>query len=498
MKTPSLVSLSRSTLIVAAVAGLAIYGGYLYRHTCFAVGGSDSSGYANAARALVQAPLVAPIPGLGRFGLEASEAPLFVPLGYVRVRDTSMAPLYPVGFPLHVVAAAWLAGWELGPYLVSPIAALLSVFLVFLVGRQLGLAHGWAAGAGLLLAASPVFVFQAIQPMSDVVATAWCLAAIYAGLRSRSDARWAAASGLAFGVAVLVRPLDALVAIPLLFALPLKRRPLTLFLLGGLPCAVALFAWNLACFGSPFQTGYSIYGLGHLFAWSHLPARLPRYAFWTAQVLTPLVCLGWVASLWDRRIPGRDRALLFTWFGSVYLAYSAYQPADDWWFTRFLLPGLPALPLGFMLVVRDLRHAVASRSTAWGRVVGAAAVVAVAFVARSGFRSTATLHVLELHRLQRAFPDGCRRAEQEFPAGALVLSGEMSGALRYYTALTPVRWENLDAGRFRSLRERTEPAGGHWFALLMKHEVPQAAPRVPGSWTFLGESGPVTFWRLER
>jgi Dolichyl-phosphate-mannose-protein mannosyltransferase len=488
---------ARSALIVAAVAGLAIYGAYLYRHTCFAVGGSDSSGYANAARALVKGPLVAPIPGLERFGLPDSEASAFVPLGYVRVRDSSIAPLYPVGFPLHLAAAAGIAGWELGPYLVSPIAALLALFLVFLVGCELGLTRWSAAGAGLLLAASPVFVFQAIQPMSDVVATAWCLGAIYAALRSRTDVRWAAAAGLAFGVAILVRPLDVLVAAPLVFALPLKRRTLLLFAVGGLPCAVLLFAYNLAGFGSPFQSGYGIYGLGSHFAWSHFTARLPRYALWTAQVLTPLVCLGWIASLGDRRIPGRDRALLFTWFASVLLAYAFYAPADDWWYTRFLLPGLPALPLGFLLVVRDLRRAIASRSVAWGRAVGIAAVLVVAFLARSGFRSTARLRVLELHRLQSAFPNGCRRAARELPPGALVLSSEMSGALRYYTALTPVRWDALDPERFRALRARTEPAGGRWFALLMKHEVPEAATHVPGPWTFLGESENVTLWRLE-
>jgi Dolichyl-phosphate-mannose-protein mannosyltransferase len=484
-------------LLLAAVAGLAIYGVYLYRHTCFAVGGSDSSGYANAARALIDGALVSPIPGLERFGLAGSEATAFTPLGYVLLPGPTMTPLYPVGFPLHVVVAAQLAGWELGPYLISPIAALLVLLLVFLVGRELGLPRGWAVAAAVVLAACPVFVFQAIQPMSDVIATAWCLAAILAALRSRQDVRWAVAAGFAFGMAVLVRPLDALVAVPLLFAVPPTRRARGLFLAGGLPCAGVLFAYNIACFRSPFQTGYGLYGLGRHFAWSNFPVRLPRYALWAVQMFTPVVCLGWAASLGDRRVPGRDRALLWTWFGTFLFAYAFYEPADAWWYTRFLLPGLPALPLGFALVVRDLHRTVASRSAAWSRAVGVAAVLAIALIARDGLRSARRLGVLELHRLQKDFPDGCRRAAREFPPGALVLSGEMSGALRYYTALTPVRWEALDPERFRALRAKTEPAGGRWFALLMKHEVHEAAARVPGSWTFLGESGSVTLWRLE-
>ncbi len=90
------------------------------------------------------------------------------------------------------------AGWELGPYLVSPIAALLVLVLVFLVGRELGLPRGWAAAAAVVLAACPVFVFQAIQPMSDVVATAWCLAAIFAALRSRARRPLGSGGGLRF------------------------------------------------------------------------------------------------------------------------------------------------------------------------------------------------------------------------------------------------------------------------------------------------------------
>jgi hypothetical protein len=479
-------------------AGLLFYGSYLYRHTCFAVGGSDSSGYANAARALVHGPLVAPIPGLARFGLAETAAPVFTPLGFVAVSgNRTMAPLYPVGFPLHVAAAALVAGWDLGPYLVSPIAALLALLLVFLVGRELDLPRWVAAGGAVLIAACPVFVFQAVQPMSDVVAALWCLAAVFAALRSRADARWAAVAGFAFGVAVLVRPLDAVLAVPLLFALPRQRRALALFVLGGSPCAALLFGYNSACFGSPLQSGYGLIGLRSKFAWANFPVRLPRYAAWTSEILTPLVCLGWGAALLDRRIPRRDRALLFTWFGVFFVVYCLYEYADVWWYTRFLLPGLPALVLGFLLVARDLAAAGSKGPAAPRRWVVAAAVVAIAMAAVLGFRATRRLGVLELWQAQAAFPESCRWAGETLPSGALVLSMEMSGALRYYTSLTPVRWDALDAASFQELKSRTDRSGAPWFALLMRHEVPLAAPRVPGPWVYLGERGGVSLWRLE-
>jgi hypothetical protein len=100
--------------------------------------------------------------------------------------------------------------------------------------------------------------------------------------------------------------------------------------------------------------------------------------------------------------------------------------------------------------------------------------------------------------MQAVFPQACALASSRLPAGALVLSRDMSGALRYYTNLTPVRWDALDPATFQSLRTATEADGGRWFALLMKGEIEFAAPRLPGNWTFLGEAGSVSLWRLER
>jgi hypothetical protein len=313
-------------------AALALYGSYLYRHACLAVGGSDSSGYANAARALSRGQLVEPIEALARFRLPESETPSFTPLGFVHgPRGGTLAPLYPVGFPLHLAAAGGLVGWEVGPYLVSPVFALLSLVLVYFVGRRMGLARWAAAGAAAILAACPVFVFQAIQPMSDVVATFWCLAAVLSALRSRDDGRWALVAGLSFGVAFVVRPSNALLVVPLAFALHWDRRSLGAFLLGGIPCAAITLAYNWVCYGSPLETGYGLTGHWSALAWANAPIRLRNYSAWTVQILTPVVCVGWVAALFDRRIARRDRALLGSWFGVLFVFYCFYAPADPWW-----------------------------------------------------------------------------------------------------------------------------------------------------------------------
>jgi hypothetical protein len=475
-------------------AALAIYGTHLYRHTCFAVGGLDSSGYANTARALSRGQLVEPLDALGRFRLPDSIAAAFTPFGFVHgPRDGTLAPFYPVGLPLHLAAAGALFGWRTAPYLVSPLFAILSLVLVYLVGRRMGLAGWAAAGAAAILAACPVFVFQAIQPMSDVVATFWVLAALLCALKSRDDWRWALVAGVCIGAGVLVRPSNVLLAVPLVFALRWNSRAIAAFLAGGITFAAILLGYDSLCYGSPFETGYGMTGHWGALAWANARTRVVDYAMWTSQILTPVVCLGWLGALFDRKIAARDRVLLGSWFAVLFVFYIFYAPADVWWYTRFLLPGLPALPLGFFVLVRDL-----SRATRWPRVVEAAAAIGVVLIVRAGFRSTRELGVLEMPRMQAVFPQACALASSRLPAGALVLSRDMSGALRYYTNLTPVRWDALDPATFQSLRTATEADGGRWFALLMKGEIEFAAPRLPGNWTFLGEAGSVSLWRLER
>ena len=69
------------------------------------------------------------------------------------------------------------------PFLIVPACAALMVWCTFLLGRRLDDDVTGAASA-VLLACSPIFLYQAVQPMSDVPAAALWLAALVA-LRAR-------------------------------------------------------------------------------------------------------------------------------------------------------------------------------------------------------------------------------------------------------------------------------------------------------------------------
>jgi hypothetical protein len=73
----------------------------------------------------------------------------------------------------------------------------------------------------------------------------------------------------------------------------------------------------------------------------------------------------------------------------------------------------------------------------------------------------------------------------------------MSGALKYYTNLTPVRWDWLGPGQAPLLRERARAEGYQWFALLFPFEEEGLRKRLPWGWTKMGNLREATLWRLD-
>ncbi|MGE5277405.1 MAG: ArnT family glycosyltransferase [Acidobacteriota bacterium] len=478
------------TLLLAAAA----HGIFLSRHASLSVGGSDSSGYANAARRLLAGTLVSRPRGLDRLGLPDGLAPLFIPLGFVPgPRPGTMAPFYPVGFPAHFAAAGLLGGWERGPYWIGPIAAPGCLLLLYSVGRELELSPFWSVATAVILAALPIFVFQAIQPMSDVVSTFWCLAAILAALRSRRAAGWATLAGAAFGVAVLVRPADVLLAIPLLFAMSIRVGTLARAVLGVLPMAGFAAAYDAQCYGGLFRTGYEHAGVLTALA---LPNFLPRFLYygkWLSRMLSPLLPLAALAVAGVSSVSGRRRAVVLSWFGVFFVFYCFYGPYESFAFLRFLLPGIPGLLLAAALAAQ----------AATGRLkkpgLGhAAAAVALVLLVRHEARICQSLGVLGTAEGESIYPRISRWVSRDLPDNSVVVSAFASGALEYYTDVCYARWDAMTPESCGALRAAVDGKGYRLFALLFPEEEKQIEAHMPGPWRRLGALRQVGLWRLDR
>jgi hypothetical protein len=462
-------------------------------------GGSDSSGYLNAAKLFSRGKLTDAVEPLRRFGLSQEFVHVFIPLGFSPGREPgTMVPSYPPGLPLHMAVAALVGGWARAPFWVSPLAATLCLLLVYGIGRELGMTQALAVAAAACLAVFPSFFWFGLQPMSDVPATAWALAAMLAGLCARRSAGAALLCGAAFGMAVLVRPTNILLVIPLLLALPFERGVLVCVALGGLPFAAFLFATNQIANGSPFASGYGNMSSG--FSFRFFPVRIRHYGYWLAALGTPFLVLGWLAVAGVRGLPRRDRLMLVVW-PAVFLAfYCCWEPYETWWYTRFLLPGVPAMILAMFFVVERAFRPPAPRVSPpvpppRNRKILALALSGI--VLATGVYWIFRYSILESARGEEIYPDACRWAAAVVPPNTVIAAIQMTGAMRYYTDLTFARIDWIEPAVFPALRSRIRAAGYHWYALVNPAEKELLQKNLPGAWKEFARLRDQTLLRLD-
>lgn len=192
-------TIERRAAVVAAAIGIAAaaVGGIWGTHVA---GGPDSYCYLNQAEMFARGAVRELQPIAARAPWPDRAAP-FVPIGHVPSPgpEGAIVPMCAAGYPL-LMAAARTIGGRPAMFWIVPLMGGLAVWLTFLLGRRIA---GALAGlfAALLLATSPAFLYQIVQPMTDVPAAAlWALAVLIATRRSPLLA------GIATGAAVLVRP----------------------------------------------------------------------------------------------------------------------------------------------------------------------------------------------------------------------------------------------------------------------------------------------------
>ena len=467
-------SLGARAPVLALALGMASVGVAVGFNT-WAAGGSDSYCYVEQAERWASQSMLAPIAA----GFEADwpNASLsLTPTGFVASRrvEGAIAPICPAGLSLLMAAPRVLGAPRGVVFCVVPVLAGLAVWAAFLVGRRLA-GNGVGLATALLTASSPIFLYQSVQPMSDVPATAWwALALALAGRRSG----WGLlGAGLSAGLAVAMRP--NLAPLAALFVLsgwarvgeesgaPGARVLRAARVVAGLaPGALAVAVSQHVVYGSALSSGYG--SLDVLFRGAHIWPNLERFPRWLLDTQSPLLLLGLLAPAvaWRRKAANMAYSVLLLAFSlGAFAAYLPYVPFEGWWFLRFWLPGIPpliALAVSVAAVVAP-RHdgparvrapgtgaRTAPRTSSGAAAMGIAAVVGlmigpIGLVGLTGWQLGVARDraAFDLARLERKFIATGEYVRRSLPANAVMLTIWQSGAVRYYGERTAVLWDAI-------------------------------------------------------
>jgi hypothetical protein len=427
----------------AALISLAL-GAVAWSWRTGAVGGSDSACYALMAQVFADG-------AWQPMSVLASEAPwpdasrVAAPAGFLpsALHPAAAVPVCAPGYSL-LVAPLVRAFGPGAVHAVPPVAAAGLVWCAFLLARRLSASAIGGVAAALLVATTPIVLFQAVQPMNDITT-----GALWAAVALAMCAGRPAVTGTLVGVALLVRPNLAVAgALAMAMAAWLRAAPpsagwpgrlLRALAMSGataVPGVLAALMLNRALYGSPFQSGYG--NLGVLFAAGHVPVNVMRYgATWLATG-TPVVLLSLVAWWWAppaRRLEVAGVAALGVALSLVYLAY---RPFDEWWYLRFLLP---AVALAAVLTAVTLAR-IAERW--WPRHAAVVALSVAAAVATYGARSPHMREALGLRVLEARFPDTADVVASRLDPGAVPITIWQSGGLRFWPGREVVVWDALD------------------------------------------------------
>ena len=470
----------RAAAVVAALLAIGVLSAGI-RLGALVAGGADSYGYVSQA-GLWHHGLPIVHQDIGRASPWPGAAETWTPLGY-RVsakRPDAIVPVYAPGLPLLMALLQAIAG-SCGMFLVVPLCGALTIWLTFMLGRQLFEAPVVALWGAALVATSPVFLYQLMNAMSDVpVTAAWTLVLVLAVAGSPL------ACGIAMGVAIAIRPNLAPLAIVAAAWVGLAgatsagardhRSHVVRFLFGVAPAVLGIGWLNAQLYESAVTFGYGTARDFYSFAYFFTNVR--QFAAWTMEVETPVVLLAALSLAAPRLFPPARirfaRLLLGGSMAAVVLSYLFYRPFGAWWFLRFLLPMWPVL----MLLTAASLDGMARRwlKPAHPVVIAAAA----ALLAWHGLRTAADRSAFDLGRGERRYIDVARFIADHTEPDAVVLSLQHSGSLRLYAGRLTLRYDLLDPRWLDRTAEHLRSTGRRPYFVLDGAEVEAFTRRFGG------------------
>lgn len=443
--------LDRHSVAAAIVLGAAAAGTGVAFGT-YAASSSDAAGYISQAELLASARVALDEP-LARQVAWPEATWAFSSLGYRPGSSPGeLVPTYPPGLPLTMAAAHVFGEW--GPFIVVPLMGALAVLCTYALGVRL---HSRTAGvlAAALLATSPVFLFQIVQPMSDVAATGWWALALLLALSPRPGT--AIAAGAIAGLALLTRP--NLFPLALVVAVVSAGWPhrsgsqprvtasrLWAFAAGTTPALAALLLLQWRLYGSPLASGHG--PVAEFFAVSNIAPNAHDYALRLIRGEAPALgraSISVAALLAVRRRAGQatresivgSARVAAVVAAALLVCYLPYGIFPDWSYLRFFLPAFPAafVVIGAMLI---------GASTVLPRPArGLMLLVAITAACAANITLASGEQAFNLRRYEGRYRQAGRYLDASLPPSAVVITVQESASVRHYTHKPVVRWDLL-------------------------------------------------------
>jgi len=440
---------SALAVLIAAVVFTSV------RWGSFVAGGSDSACYATQAvrwAEVLTHPRTAslqPSDPLARSAPWPEAASTFAPTGHVASRAVpgAFVPICPAGLSM-VMAPLYIVGGPPLMFAIVPLFGVALILAVYRLGDRFNVRVGTAAA--FLTAASPVFLYQVVQPMSDVPAAAlWVGAVAWATGTKRRDAMFA---GMATSLAVLMRPN----LVPLGFAIGIfllvrperswseRVRGALMYALWSVPGCVVVAILQAYFYGSPLASGYGSFE--GLFSGSHVAPNLTRYASWLWGSQTPALALVLVALA---LLPGAVTTLLLALFVVNLALFLPYTVFDDWSFTRFLLPTIPLLMVLVAAAIdgvvgRLFRQGISPGDPSARKRSAIAVSVVVSILCGLLVHQAIGRRAFELRSMEQRFARSGRFVAERLPPDAFVITDYESGSIPFYSGRRTLAWRALD------------------------------------------------------
>jgi hypothetical protein len=418
-------------LVVAAAAAIALAAVGVARGT-WSVGGSDSSCYALTALAIAGGALQ-PSSALAVDAPWPDASRTFAPGGFIPspVHRGAASPICAPGMSLVMAPLALLFGRDAIFWFV-PLSAAVLVLSAFNIGHHLAGAMAGAVAA-VLTAASPIVLFQVVQPMNDVPTAALWLSALAFAIRRRPML-----AGIIVGVAILVRPNLAPLAfvvasIPFVLRDRRASQSGARFVAGSIPGVAVMLFMNNALYGGVLATGYG--DAATLFSVSHIDDNLANFARALFATHNVVPAIGLAAPVLLGGEARRLSVVLIVVALIVVAIYLLYQPFPEWWYLRFLMPAIVVMLILTSVVGVD----VASRVRARGLVPIAAVVVAIL-----GVRMAADRDAFALQRLEGRYRQTADVVVERLPSNAVLITVWQSGSMRFHADRDALLWDSLD------------------------------------------------------